>query len=155
MNRVPTALGARRISASLGAVAVILGIRLTFSGSSDGSVVSGATSQAAGTIQTMSGSVGVYGTARHEITSRTAGEMTLTLVWDDGAIDLDLRVTPPCGTLYQAIRIGCELLATSTAPAGTMESISRQVVAGERFTVFVDNVDFNRESNYVLTVALP
>src|SRR5262249_38715337 len=63
------------------------------------------------------------------------GRYTGTLVWDDPAIDLDLYLTSP-GCPYPPT--SC-LLSVSDAVGTISEAVTRSVVAGQAFRLYVDN----------------
>ena len=103
--------------------------------------------------QTMTGTVSNFGTTVHPVQIPRSGNMTLTLTWQDAAIDLDLYLAPSsCANLYP--RINCSILAASNNGSGTSETIARTVSLGETFNLFVDNLHLTRSSTYTLTVRI-
>jgi hypothetical protein len=101
-------------------------------------------------LQTITGTVSVFGTTEHAISTSRAGTLDVTLTWANPAIDLDLYLTGPQCTGYPPT--DCTLLASSDRFTGTSENIQRTVASGEQFKVWVDNWDEALPSNYTLTV---
>ena len=103
--------------------------------------------------QTISGSVGVFGTTRHSLSVPRSGSMVVRLTWSDGAVDLDLYLAPTsCTSLYPFS--ACGILATSDAATGTSEQVSRSVNANESFNLYVDNLDTSRSQSYTLSISV-
>jgi len=75
------------------------------------------------------------GVVSFDVTLTQTGAYTGTLVWDDPAIDLDLYLTSP-GCPYPPTNC---LLSISDAVGTVTEAVSRPVVAGQSFRLYVDN----------------
>ena len=101
--------------------------------------------------QTVTGSVDIFGTNRHSLNIPRSGTMTLTLTWQDGAVDLDLYlVNTSCTILYP--KASCNIIQSSSASSGTSERISRSVSTGENFNLFVDNLNLSRSQSYSIAI---
>jgi len=101
--------------------------------------------------QTVNGSVDVFGTERHPLSIPRSGNMTLTLAWQDPAVDLDLYlVSTSCTALYP--KSACSILQSSSTASGTSERISRTVSSGESFNLFVDNLNLARTQAYTISI---
>jgi hypothetical protein len=103
--------------------------------------------------QTVPGNVAAYGVNRHALTVPRSGNMTVRLTWQDGSVDLDLYLTASgCMELYP--QSACNILANSTALAGTSEQVTRSVSGNDTLAVFVDNLDLNRGQAYTVTIEI-
>ena len=100
--------------------------------------------------QTLTGTVSVFGTTFHPISTPRAGNMRLTLSWSSG-VDLDLYLTNPNCEL--ANLASCQLLAAADGFVNP-ETITRTVSTNESFRVFVDNVSTTQSANYTLTIRI-
>jgi hypothetical protein len=101
--------------------------------------------------QTLSGNVAVFGVNRHSVTIPRSGNMTVRLTWQDGSVDLDLYLTASgCVELYPLS--ACNILANSTALAGTSEQVTRSVSSNDALAIFVDNLDLSRAQAYTVTI---
>ena len=98
--------------------------------------------------QTITGTVSVFGTTFHPISTTRAGNMRLTLSWS-GGVDLDLYLTNPSCEL--ANLASCQLLAAADGFVNP-EIITRSVSTNEAFRVFVDNNSTTQSANYTLTI---
>lgn len=103
--------------------------------------------------QTVSGEVAAYRTIRHSLAVPRTGTMTLRLTWNTPAVDLELHLAnASCLTLYPMK--SCGITVSSTSAIGA-EQISRFVHAGEKYSVFVDNLDPRRPQRYSLSLLIP
>jgi hypothetical protein len=100
--------------------------------------------------QTVTGTVSVFGTTFHPISTARAGTMRLTLSWSSG-VDLDLYLTNP--TCEIANLASCQLLAAADGFVNP-ETISRTVSTNESFRVFVDNNSTTQSASYTLTIRI-
>jgi hypothetical protein len=101
--------------------------------------------------QTVTGSVDVFGTNRHSLSTPRSGTMTLTLSWQDALVDLDLYLAnTSCTVLYP--KSSCSIVQSSSMSGGTSERISRTVSSGESYNIFVDNLSVSRTQTYTLTI---
>ena len=100
--------------------------------------------------QTLTGTVSVFGTTFHPISTPRAGSMRLTLSWNSG-VDLDLYLTNPNCEL--ANLASCQLLAAADGFVNP-ETITRTVSANESFRVFVDSNSTTQSANYTLTIRI-
>ena len=100
--------------------------------------------------QAITGTVSVFGTTFHPISTTRAGNMRLTLSWSSG-VDLDLYLTNPNCEL--ANLASCQLLAAADGFVNP-ETITRTVSANEAFRVFVDNNSTTQSANYTLTIRI-
>jgi hypothetical protein len=104
--------------------------------------------------QTVVGTVAVFGATSHPLSIPRTGQMLLTLTWTDPTINLDLLLTPP-GCTERPPTPGCDILAGSNTLSGVArETIARSVVAGEAFTVWVENLSATQASTYTLSVTV-
>lgn len=101
--------------------------------------------------QTLAGTVSVFGTTVHPLTTSRAGTMTIRLQWGTGA-DLDLYLSnPACVSLYPLA--GCGILAAANGLANP-ESVVRTVASSESFRVWVDNLSLTQSVNYTLSISI-
>ena len=63
--------------------------------------------------------------------------MSVTITWNNPAVDLDLYLTDTSCNGYPPI--SCTILAASQLNSGTFEQVSLTVQAGQQFLAFVDN----------------
>ena len=104
--------------------------------------------------QTITGTVGTFGTSRHALAIPRTGQMTVRLTWASAAVDLDLFLAPAsCVQLHPTST--CGVLAVSDAATGMSEDIGRSVTTGDAFSVFVDNLSPTESQSYTITVAIP
>ncbi len=103
---------------------------------------------------TITGSVDVFGSVRHALPIPRAGNMVITLTWQDPSVDLDLDLaSSTCVNLYPKSACGI-LQSSSTAVGTTTERIARTVLVGENYNVFVDNFSASKTQAYSLTVTI-
>jgi hypothetical protein len=103
--------------------------------------------------QTVTGTVTTFGSTVHAFTIPRSGTLSLTLSWSDVGVDLDLYLAPSsCTSLYPISN--CGVLASSNGASATRELITRPVVAGQTFSVWVDNLSPSRSMNYTLNVLI-
>jgi hypothetical protein len=103
---------------------------------------------------TITGSVDVFGSVRHALPIPRAGNMTITLTWQDPSVDLDLDLaSSTCVNLYPKAACGV-LQSSSTGFGTTTERIARSVLVGESYNVFVDNFSASKTQAYSLTVTI-
>jgi hypothetical protein len=102
--------------------------------------------------QTIAGSVSVFGTTRHPLGVPRSGNMTLTLTWGNGAVDLDLFLANTCVNLYP--KSACDIMAFSDAARGTSELVSLPVTQGQNLQIFVDNLSTASAQNYNLQLSI-
>ena len=100
--------------------------------------------------QTLTGTVSVFGTTFHPISTSRAGNMRLTLSWSS-TVDLDLYLTNPNCELVNLV--SCQLLAAADGFVNP-ETITRTVSGNESFRVFVDNNSTTQSANYTLTIRI-
>lgn len=100
--------------------------------------------------QTITGTVSVFGTTFHPISTPRAGSMRVTLSWSSG-VDLDLYLTNP--TCEPTNLASCQLLAAADGFVNP-ETITRTVSTNESFRVFVDNNSTTQSANYTLTIRI-
>jgi hypothetical protein len=98
--------------------------------------------------------IDAYRTNRHTLAISHTGQMIVRLTWKDPAVDLELHLTAPsCSALYPMRT--CPIAAAARGAVGAVEEVTRRVTAGERYSLFVDNLDPKRGQTYVLTVEIP
>jgi hypothetical protein len=103
--------------------------------------------------QTITGTVGAFGTAGHPLTVPRSGNMRLQLTWAAADVDLDLYLAPnSCTALYPMA--SCGVLAASDAATGTQETITRTVVDNERLRIWVDNLHLTLPQNYTISITI-
>ena len=103
--------------------------------------------------QTITGTVSAFGTTGHPLTIPRSGNMVLRLTWTAADVDLDLYLAPnTCTALYPMT--ACGVLATSDAPTGTLETITRTVTNNERLSIWVDNLHLTLPQNYTLSITI-
>ena len=104
--------------------------------------------------QTVSGTVSAFGTTRHSLTIPQSGNMSLTLTWSDGTIDLDLYLaSSACQQLYPLSQ--CNVILTSNSAQGAVrENVSRSVASGESYSIFVDNLNLSKATSYTLDIRI-
>ncbi len=100
-------------------------------------------------VNALTDTVGPNGVVLFDITQAQSGTYTATLVWDDATIDLDLYLTT-AGCPYPPT--GC-LLAVSDLNGVNVETVTRQVVAGERYRLYVDNIS-GRKTSFTIQSAV-
>ena len=101
--------------------------------------------------QQLTGNVAVFGTNEHAFSATRAGTMTIVLRWST-ATDLDLYLTN--SACQVANPTNCSILASSTAPTGAQETVSRTVTNGEAFKFVVDNTSETLSSAYTLDITI-
>jgi hypothetical protein len=82
------------------------------------------------------------GAVAFDLVMTQTGNYVASLVWDDATIDLDFYLTSP-GCAYPPV--SC-LLANSDASGTNTEQVSRSVVAGESYRLWIDNFSNRRTS---------
>lgn len=103
--------------------------------------------------ETLSGTVGAFGSTRHALSVPRSGQLTLRLAWSE-AVDLDLYLSSSaCTALYP--KAGCGVVAQSDGVGTNSETIARTVTAGEQFSLWVDNLSFSRAATYTVTMSIP
>jgi len=104
--------------------------------------------------QSVGGTVSAFGTTRHALTIPQSGSMSLTLTWSDTTIDLDLYLAASsCQQLYPMS--GCQIILASNSAQGTVrENVSRSVVSGETYSIFVDNLNLSKATSYTLDIRI-
>jgi len=95
--------------------------------------------------------VPAYGLTSHPYTPARDGVLVATLTWTGNA-DLDLYLTRADCTGYPPD--ACAILAKSVEESGTREELSRAVQAGDRFTLWVDNLSPSTPAAYRLEATL-
>lgn len=103
--------------------------------------------------QVITGSVAAFGTARHAITLTRSGDLRVDLSWTNAGVDLDLYLAASsCAALYPLE--SCTILDASDVATGTSERITRSVLAGQSYAVFVDNLSVTEPQTYTLTIVV-
>ena len=88
-------------------------------------------------LQTINGTVGSFAFNEHPFNVPRNGNLTVMLTWQ-GPADLDLYLTAgDCPAIYGDS--ACPRLVVSDQLVGNSESVTREVQAGERFKIWVDN----------------
>ena len=102
--------------------------------------------------QTVTGSVGVFGTNSHSIgPAPRGGNMTITLTWSNSA-DLDLYLTNSGCSEFNVIAT-CQLFGSADGFVNP-ERVQRTVSSGDSFRLFVDNNSTTLSVNYTLTIRI-
>ena len=78
--------------------------------------------------------------------------MSVTITWNNPAVDLDLYLTDTSCNGYPPI--SCTILAASQLNSGTFEQVSLTVQAGQQFLAFVDNFT-DQAQTYTLSHCCP
>src|SRR5262245_24063355 len=103
--------------------------------------------------ETRNGTVAAFGTNRETMSTPRAGTLTVELTWPDSSVDLDLYLAPTtCMNLYP--QSGCGVLASSTKAGTTSETLTRNVLAGESFAIFIDNVSASKDQGYSVNFSI-
>ncbi len=95
--------------------------------------------------------VAKFGTNAHTLSADRDGTMRVRLMWDEADVDLDLYlVEPSCTDLYSGA--GCVVLDSAEGVGSGQESLTREVRAGERMLILVDNLHPKRATKYRLAL---
>ncbi len=131
--------------------ATLLALVATVTLSACGGATTPTTPSGGSDTQTITGSVGAYGTASHSVQAARAGSLTVTLSWSGNA-DLDLYLTPIDCTGYPPD--ACDILVRSTASSGNQEIVEWPAVANQQFKVWIDNFSPTTSTSYTVVATL-
>jgi len=105
--------------------------------------------------QTQTGTVAVFGETYHPLSIPRSGQMTVILTWADPTIDLDFYLAAANCTSSLYPLANCGIVLASNAGVGTVrETIARSVVAGENFTLWIDNLSPTKPATYTLDLTI-
>jgi hypothetical protein len=82
-----------------------------------------------------------------------SGIATVTLIWGNSAVNLDLYLTDGTCTRYPPLF--CTILASSSRSSGTFESLAYPVRQGTKYVTWVDNFSFVRQTFHIDVVVTP
>jgi hypothetical protein len=98
------------------------------------------TDQVSNTVQAGTPSLGVVGFIRHDFNAPRAGSLSITLTWNNPAVDLDLWLSDAnCSDVTTMVAGGCRVLGRSDSTVGASERVAATVAQGQTMRVWVLN----------------